>query len=77
MMQDANVEQAKELRTIEIGQASADETTKASAAESEKPVVDQSNFGPDMSGSEDEASEVWHITMLLLLVNNHAVLFML
>lgn len=63
MMQEVNVEQTNELRTIEIGQAILDESSKdisTVSSTTEKTVVEHhSNFGPDMSGSDDdEASEV-------------------
>ena len=59
MMQDVNVESTKELRTIEIGQANSEESSKG-LPPTEKSVVDHQSFGPDMSGSEDdEASEVF------------------
>lgn len=55
-MQDVSVERAKkELKTIEIGP----HNEAAPAIASGKNMEPYSNFGPDMSGSEDdEASEV-------------------
>ncbi len=69
-MSNVNIEQPKDLRTIEIGQVNSDEPSSPTNSERgslqlgvsspEKTVLEQhSNFGPDMSGSdEDEASEV-------------------
>ena len=73
MMQDVNVEQTNELRTIEVGQANVDEGTNGkvpTSSTSDKTIVEHhSNFisMPDMSGSdEDEASEVRSLSRVFI-----------
>lgn len=61
MMQDAVREKAQvtsDLRTVEIEQGS--QTPSSQTVEKTQVIpISQSNFGPDMSGSDDEeASEV-------------------
>ena len=74
MMQDVNVEQSNELRTIEIGQANLDENSKGLSSNEKTVVEHHSNFGPDMSGSDDdEASEVSYNKIM---VKNSLLLFL-
>lgn len=61
MMQDAlqeKIKETNELRTVEIDQGS--QTPSSQTVEKSQVIsTSQSNFGPDMSGSDDEeASEV-------------------